>query len=56
MGPIEWAKNGTTLGNRLAYEASRGRFTPAQAFQDAAYALGRARGSLEVFRGVPTPP
>ncbi|HFX0910325.1 hypothetical protein N0619_22910 [Pseudomonas aeruginosa] len=31
MGPIEWAKNGTTLGNRLAYEASRGRFTPAQA-------------------------
>lgn len=31
MEPIEWAKNGTTLGNRLAYEASRGRFTPAQA-------------------------
>ncbi len=31
MGTIEWAKNGTTLGNRLAYEASRGRFTPAQA-------------------------
>lgn len=31
MGPIEWAKNGTTVGNRLAYEASRGRFTPAQA-------------------------
>ncbi|ERW39833.1 hypothetical protein Q033_00889 [Pseudomonas aeruginosa BWHPSA020] len=31
MGPIEWPKNGTTLGNRLAYEASRGRFTPAQA-------------------------
>ncbi|ERY49374.1 hypothetical protein Q059_01522 [Pseudomonas aeruginosa BL05] len=31
MEPIEWATNGTTLGNRLAYEASRGRFTPAQA-------------------------
>ncbi len=26
------------------------------AFQDAAYALGRARGSLEVFRGAPAPP
>ncbi|HHJ1398601.1 TPA: hypothetical protein ACQGPQ_002107 [Pseudomonas aeruginosa] len=34
MEPIEWAKNGTTLGNRLAYEASRGRFTPAQAWLD----------------------
>lgn len=41
MGPIEWAKNGTTLGNRLAYEASRGRFTPAQAA-----ALERAHAEL----------
>lgn len=30
MGPIEWTKNDTTLGNRLVYEASRGRFTLAQ--------------------------